>query len=215
MITADLREDNYIINKLKSSGIEIKVDLLEVGDYLLPDGVIIERKEDDFIDSILNGRLWQQLNNLSQSENAILCIVTENLWRDMYFSKSQNIHKSVFGALSTIAYKYKIPVITFENKDDFISFLISLHNKIINTKPSSRPVPILRKPKNDDEIIENILAQIPGISVGKAKLILSHFNSLEKLAAASIEELKSIKGIGEKLAKRIKYYFEYEYRNTR
>jgi ERCC4-type nuclease len=38
MIIVDSREPNHIKNSLKAKGVEVKENLLQVGDYLLDDG---------------------------------------------------------------------------------------------------------------------------------------------------------------------------------
>jgi DNA ligase (NAD+) len=55
---------------------------------------------------------------------------------------------------------------------------------------------------------------IPGVGATVAKLLVRHFPSMEKLTAASVEELDSIKGIGESLAQAIVAWFK-EPRNRR
>ena len=56
----------------------------------------------------------------------------------------------------------------------------------------------------DREITKSELDDIEGIGEVKKKALLKHFGSIKKVKEASIEELTSIKGITEKLAKKIK-----------
>ena len=213
MIIVDFREDKQIINKLKSHNIDIKIDDLEVGDYLLPNGIAIERKERDILQSISSGRIWEQMKNLSQYEHPILCIITQNIWKDIYYTSNRNIHKSYFGAISTIIYKFNIPVLTFQDKDDFITFLITLHNKSISNKQSSRPKPMIRKPRNNNEILENIIAQIPGISINKAKRLLSKYHTIKDIMNASTEDISKIEGFGKKTIFKIREILNHQYDN--
>ena len=203
MIIIDTREPKRIDAYLNNNGIATKREILDIGDYLLEDGVIVERKDTDIIQSITTKRIWDQLSNLRQYEKPILCIVTENLWKLMYYSKNRYIDKSYFSTLATIAYKFNIPVYTFNTEDEFIRFLTHLDRKIHDENKSARPIFIQRKAKTLEEIKENILAQIQGLSIKKAQRILKCFGSLCNVANASKEELCLVEGIGAKLAENI------------
>ena len=56
----------------------------------------------------------------------------------------------------------------------------------------------------DKEITKSELDEITGIGEVKKQALLKHFGSVEKIKKASVEELMEVKGIDEKIAKRIK-----------
>ena len=56
----------------------------------------------------------------------------------------------------------------------------------------------------DKEMTKSELDDIEGIGEGKKKALLKRFGSIKKIKEASIEELTSVKGINENLAKKIK-----------
>lgn len=202
MIIIDAREPKYMHDMLKAKGIDVKREFLEIGDYALPGDVIIERKTgSDFIQSIKDNRLWDQLKNLKQYELPILVIESNNIWKDMYFSKSDYIHKSYFSTIGTIAVSFGIPVITVDSRDDTIMLIESLYRKLTSEGDSSRPVKKMRKARDISEVKEDMLAQIPGLSIKKSKKILECFGTIQNVANASEEELSTVEGIGEKLSK--------------
>jgi len=51
------------------------------------------------------------------------------------------------------------------------------------------------------------LEKIPGIGEKRMKILLEAFNDLESLKKASLEDLKKIPGISEKIAEKIYLYF--------
>jgi len=203
MIIADTREPQEIIDLLMLRGIEVQRRQLPVGDYLLPDGIAVERKSSDFVQSIQNGRIWYQLSNLSQYEHPILIIEEPNKWKTLYFSDSKYAHKSYFGALATIAYKFGIPVITVSGVDEFVEVLVLLHNKSTAEATSSKPTLVQRKAVTLEERKENMLACIEGMSIKRAKMLLDEFGTLKSIANASVEDIMRVKGFGKKLAKNI------------
>ena len=207
MITIDAREPTRIIDKLKSKkNLEVKSDYLEIGDYLLNGSVCVERKTiRDFISSIKDKRIWTQASNLQQYEHAIIAIIgtPAEKWRSLYLGKSKWMHKSLTGTIATLACRFNVSVISFEDEEDFLSFLESMETKLTSDKESTRPSPLVRKAVNDQERKENCLCAIPGVSVQKAQILLDHFGTVEKIANAGCNELKHCQGIGKTLAENI------------
>ena len=58
----------------------------------------------------------------------------------------------------------------------------------------------------DEAMTKSKLDEIPGIGTAKKAMLLKKFGSTDKIAKASIEELKEIKGINESLAEMILKY---------
>ena len=52
-----------------------------------------------------------------------------------------------------------------------------------------------------------MLDQISGIGRGRKRALLNHFGSAKSVEAASFEDLKSVEGIEEKVAKKIHDFF--------
>ena len=55
-------------------------------------------------------------------------------------------------------------------------------------------------------VSESILDECPGISENRKKLLLRHFGSIEKLRAATKQEIREVEGIGPKLAETLVEY---------
>ena len=74
-IIIDYREKNSLVAPhLIKLGLEIEFKELKVGDYIVQN-VIIERKTiNDFLSSMLNHRLLNQIEELKQFENKLLII---------------------------------------------------------------------------------------------------------------------------------------------
>ncbi|RLF43857.1 MAG: hypothetical protein DRN17_05555 [Thermoplasmata archaeon] len=203
MIIADTREPKEIIKRLRSRGIEVQCKQLPVGDYLLPDGIAIERKSEDFIQSVLNGRIWHQLSNLKEYEHPILIIDDSDKWKTLYFCDSKYAHKSYFGAITTIIYRFNIPVIIVSGTDEFVETVALLYNKAIAEAFSSKPTIVQRRAATLEERKENMLACIEGMSIKRARTLLDEFGTIRNIANASVDDIKTVKGFGKKLAENI------------
>ena len=205
MILIDPREDSNIIRKVKLKCKETKEEFLECGDYLLDGEYVIERKSRDLIQSIINNRLYDQLNSLCQYEHPILAITIDNLWKDFYFSNSKYIHKSYLGMLSSLTVSYpNLKIMFFQDTDQFVDYIYYLDKRIHKDTPSVRPSPILaKKGYTLQERKENCLTAIEGIGVPMAQKLLECFGSIKNIANASVDELMLVEKVGKKLAENI------------
>ena len=70
-----------------------------------------------------------------------------------------------------------------------------------------------RKPVNDEQIKEFIVASLPGVDAVRARSLLRHFGSVLHVFTATIEELESVEGIGRKTAEKIRRILDEEYKH--
>lgn len=197
-------ESNWL--KIKEALPNSTKEFYECGDYLLPNGFAVERKKGrDFLGSLLSKRLYEQLINLCQYEVPILAVISDNIWKDFYFSQSRYIHNVYLGTFTTITAKFpKIRVVQFEDDEQFVNFLISLEKKLTEDGgEKSRPKPMMRKPESVQDIKENCLAQIPGVGIKSAQNLLRTYGSINQIANLTEETLQEIDKIGKKTAKNI------------
>jgi len=197
IIIADNREKNsLVISELIHLGIHVNFQHLQVADFLVKD-IAIERKTiSDFLSSMLNKRLPEQLINLKQYEKKFLIIEgidEKNLYDDQKFNKEkEGINpNAVRGFLLDIILKYQVPVIFTKNYEDTARFLLVLAKKPEKTSESLR---IKRKTKSKKEQLQFILEGFPGIGAENAKKLLRHFKTIKSIINASQEELAEIIG---------------------
>jgi ERCC4-type nuclease len=191
--------------KIKKDSPDSTKEFYECGDYLLPKGFAVERKKGrDFLGSLQSKRLYEQLINLCQYEKPILAIISDNIWKDFYYSHSRYIHSVYIGTLSTITAKFpNIRILFFEDDDQFVSYLISLEKKLLDDTKGERPKPKMRKVESIEESKENVLCAIQGIGIPTSKKLLEKFGSVNAVANATEEDLKTIEKLSDKNIKRI------------
>ena len=117
-IIIDTRERKLIdiFNKRKDI-LSYSVEQLDIADVIISDEVAIERKEgSDFISSIIDNRLFEQLIRLKETyEKPIL--ILEGLNDDVFQQTGMNI-ASIYGALCKVAYVMQVAVIPTRNIED-------------------------------------------------------------------------------------------------
>ncbi len=208
-IIADYREKNSLLPaELIALGINIEFKELKVADYIVND-VAIERKTvSDFLSSMINKRLLNQLEEIKQYQNKLLIIEgieEQELYSEKKFKELGGLHpNSIRGFLLSILLKHKIPVLFSKNYKDtakFIHILSKKEEKELSLKAN-------KKSLNKQERMQFILEGFPGIGPKNAKKLLEEFKSLKNIINASEKELNKTLG---KKAKPIKRIIEDEY----
>lgn len=154
--------------------------------------------------SVIDRRLFEQANNLCEAEHPVIAVVTENIWKDFYFSRSRWVHKQYLGTIATLTAKYpKLQIIHLDSDDMFIDFLALLHKKLTEDGNKERPSPVMRRAKSLEMRKENMLCAVDGVSVATAKKLLKKYKTIENLCTAEVKDLILIEKIGQKQAEKI------------
>jgi len=183
-ITVDIHEKNsLVLANIIELGAKTEIKSLEIGDYIIGD-IIIERKTmQDFISSMLNRRLSEQLKNIAQYENRILIIEGKN-------RKEININpNAVKGMILSVSLDFKIPIINTENEKDTAEymFLLAKHQAKQKTEISLHS----RIPKTKEEQIKYVLESFQGIGPSTAEKLLKRFGTIKNIINSSKEELET------------------------
>lgn len=189
-IIIDHREKNSLIPAhLKKLGFETQFQELKVGDYIVRD-VVIERKTvNDFLSSMCNKRLLNQIEELKQFENKLLII--EGIDEQELYPESNSINpNSVRGFLLSITLRHKIPILFTKNSRDTAKF-ISLIAKKQQREMSANAV---KKARNKKEQMQFILEGFPGIGPKNARKLLEKFSTLQNIFSAPQDELQKVIG---------------------
>jgi Fanconi anemia group M protein len=197
VVVCDYREKE-IIEILKKFGIAVNEMNLEVGDFVCSQKIVIERKtHSDFIASIIDGRIFEQAKALKENFERPVIII------EGYSNREIN-ENALKAALASLIVDYGVSLISTKNALDSAKTIYWIARKEQEEKKQKIAFKVGKKPKDEKRLKEIIVSSIPGVSVVLSKRLLGKFGSVEKIFSASEEELKSVKGIGEKLAKRIK-----------
>ncbi len=206
-IFADYREKGSNVLKELLDKVELNLEKLAIGDFLLSTRVAVEYKTvQDFVDSILDGRLLSQLKELIKYERPI--IIIEGI-EDIY--SVRKIHpNSIRGMIATITVSYGIPLIQTRNAKDTAEYLISIAKREqINEKNEIQHH--YKKPESIKEQQEYFISALPNIGMGGARPLLNHFKSVKNIVNATEKELQDVDLIGPKKSKTLKELFDKEW----
>lgn len=201
-IYVDIRErGTEIFRELRECNTEIIIKQLEVGDYILSDRVGVERKNaEDFLQSIIDRRLFEQAKNLSKNFQVPLMIVEGQI----DYSK-RNIHpNAVRGAIASLVTDFGISIIPTCDEKDTAGMLFAIAKR---EQEEGHRMIALRGEKTALTLAEKqrfIIESLPNVSSVLAERLLLHFGSVKNVIEASENELKKVEGIGKKKAQEIR-----------
>ena len=211
-IVIDERERKSGIPKLlQTIGVNVEVKTLPIGDYIVSHETVVERKSiHDFMSSVFDGRLFDQCNRLKDHFQFPIILLEGNV--DEIESISEN-PLVFYGALSTVAIDFKIPIIPTPNASHTAKLLVSL-----SSRKESPKGPLLKKIKKSNDIQKQqliVLCSLPGIGEKTAIRMLEKFGTPLKALSSSTKDLAKIPGLGESRAKKIKKMLQEKSKHTK
>jgi len=200
-IVVDERErKSGIPDLLRSIGINIEMKTLPIGDYIVAPETVVERKSiKDLISSVFDGRLFDQCNRLKEHFQFPIILMEGNVDEIIEITENPMVF---YGAVSSVALDFKIPIIATPSADHTAKLLVSMCSRKEITKG-----PFLKKIKKSNDVQKQQLAalsSLPGVGEKFAIRMLEKFGSPLKVFNASSTELAKVEGLGNARAKKIK-----------
>ena len=211
-IVADQRElDSTIARDLSTrEGVETRLETLSVGDYVLSDRVVVERKSvSDFLDTLTGGdrSMFEQLGDATRHyARPILILEGEGLYEE------RNVHpNAVRGALASLAVDFGASVLRTEDESDTADMLEVVATREQEKDDREVSVHGEKASKTLAEQQENVVASIADIGPVTARSLLEEFRTVEAVMTARKEDLLEVQGVGEVTADRIREVVGSEY----
>ncbi len=203
-ILVDHRErSGGVLTHLHSLNASMDFQTLDVGDFVLSSRVCVERKRcDDFVHSLMDGRLFDQVAALQESyAKPMLILEGDSLW-----GHANMRPEAIMGALASITVDYGIPVMHTTDAEETARFLVAIakrEQESTGGKATRRGLP---RTMDDSERLVHILAGFPDVDGVRAQALLDRFGSLRAIFDATEAELATAEGIGPKTAASIRRF---------
>ncbi len=205
-IFIDNRESEAFDGLFRSYNADVERKQLEVGDFVCSDRCIVERKtRDDFEASIIDGRLFRQLPNLTANYMRVVIIVEGEV-------NAERIRKeALLGAYATLITDFGVGLFFTRNveKTAELVYAIAKHEQLAEKRPNR--LFAKRKTHTISQTQRAIVETFPMIGPKHAKALLEHFGNIENMINASEQELKEVEGMGEKRAKAMRNIINEKY----
>ena len=208
-IYADHREKaGRIVRILLDKGVDVEMKQLEVADYILSDSVGVELKTvPDFINSLVDGRLLEQIKDLKYNFKRPLLVLQGE--EDLY--SVRNIHpNAIRGMLATIAVTFGVPILTTRDNNDTMELLLAIAKKEQSEGSSFSPNPTKRATSLQEKQ-EFFIGSLPETGLKTAQALLKHFKNPKNVVTATDEALQDVEGVGKEKAASLRKLFDSEY----
>ena len=208
VVYADSREGNSkVIRHLTEMEMDVKVHSMAVGDYQVSDEVVIERKTTkDFVDSIIDKRLFKQARELSEEfKKPLIILEGENIYNGMLHPNA------IRGTLASLALDFRISIIPTRNSQDTAAMIKRIAVREQTGEKTSISIRTDKKPVTMTEQQLFIVESLPNIGPVNAKNLLKHFGSVSNVLNASESDLQEVEGIGKKTAENIRKVIDAKY----
>jgi ERCC4-type nuclease len=200
---ADDRERSpAVLSALRNvENVELRVARLDIGDYAVGPNLVVERKTaPDFVQSVIDGRLFRQARRLSRWSSGLRFLVLEGADQDLR-QAGLSLH-AVHGALITLTLVFGLPVLRTLDPVETAHLLVIAGRQLRRRMTSpTRLHPSVNAPARSTQL--QMLLAIRDIGPRRASALLEHFGSIHSLSAATLDELAAVPGIGQRTARTV------------
>ncbi len=214
-IIADSREQKSKVLKVLDMDDDVQLEVennLPVGDYIVgPDSAVERKSIEDFCDTITGNRsIFEQIGNMVNEYNKSILLI-EGESGELY---TQNIHpNAIRGVKSSLTIDYGVSLMNSLDEEDTAKMLKQLAKRAQKDNESKVNAHGKKKTKTVKQQQEYIVSSFKDIGPVGSENLLKHFNNIENIMNASIEELKEVDNIGEESAKQIYSTIRVDYDN--
>ena len=204
LVLADDRESGSSVVELlrQSPEFHVTVSRLKLGDYLVDNRFIFERKTlADLVAAIVDGRLFGQATRLAASRLRP-AIILEGTSRDLAGRRIRV--EAVQGALVTVALFCGIPILRTRTSEETVRTMLFAARQAQTCIAGALPRHGHR-PQGKIARQLYILQGFPGIGPERARKLVTHFGTVSAIVNARTEDLQFIDGIGRRLAQKFRW----------
>jgi ERCC4-type nuclease len=206
IVIDDRESDSGVVEILRArEDVEIRIERLSLGDYLVDDFLLVERKTlPDLIASIKDGRLFGQGCRLAGA-GVWAAVVLEGTARDL--AECGMRREAIQGALITLTLFLGLPLLRSQGPEETARLMLyaAHQGRLVATGALPRRG---RRPRGKYRVQSRVLQGLPGVGPERAKRLLERFGSLEAVMAAGVDELASVQGVGARTAQAIRWAVE-------
>ena len=184
-------------------GIETRLETLAVGDYVLSDRVVVERKSvEDFLDTLVGGdrSMFEQVGDAARFyARPVVVVEGERLY------EARNVHpNAVRGALASLAVDFGASVLRTDGPEETADLLEVIARREQETDDREVSVHGEKGGKTLAEQQEYVVGSVAEVGPVTARALLEHFGDVEAVMTADEEALRAVDGVGEVTAGRIR-----------
>ncbi len=191
-------------------GVETRLETLAVGDYVLSDRVVVERKSvSDFLDTLVGGdrSMFEQVGDMARHyARPVVVLEGEGLYSE------RDVHpNAIRGALASLAVDFDASVLRSRDEDGTAELLRTVAEREQSVADREVSVHGEKQSRTLAEQQEYVVSSIADIGPVTARALLAHFGTVEAVMTARHDDLLEVEGVGEVTADRVREVVGSEY----
>ncbi|PSQ40047.1 Hef nuclease [Halobacteriales archaeon SW_12_71_31] len=191
-------------------GVETRLETLAVGDYVLSDRVVVERKSvADFVDTLVGGdrSMFEQVGDMARHyARPVVLLEGEGLYSE------RDVHpNAIRGALASLAVDFDASVLRTADEDGTADMLATVAEREQTVADREVSVHGEKQSRTLDEQQEYVVSSIADVGPVTARALLAHFGTVEAVMTAREDDLLEVDGVGEVTAARLREVVGSEY----
>jgi len=203
-IVCDERERaSGVPQELLELGVAVDFSQLKLGDYILSPSTAVERKSVmDFVSSLYDGRLFNQVNELTKTFPNAFVLVEGDPGEISMISRNP---KSYYGAMAALTLTFNAKTLFTPSPADTALALEAMAARL-SRKGEARPSIIYQAPLKSAELHKQqvyVVSSLPGVGSNLAKRLLERFGTPRGVFAAGVPQLAMVPGVGRARAEKI------------
>lgn len=209
-IIIDHRESRGTLPRaLFDLGLEIDTQTLEVGDFIISEDVVVElKKVPDFVNSLVDGRLFTQAKELKENFMKPIYLIEGEL-SDIF--EIRNVHpNAIRAAMISLLLDYQIPFLFSDSEDETAKILCSLVKREQKVGGKSVGLRGSKRVWTLEEKQQFLIEGLPLVGPKLAKNLLIKFKSPMNILTANEELMLDIDKLGPKKYKLIRDVLDLE-----
>lgn len=207
-VTADDREPaSGVVAALAAfPGVVLRVARLPVGDYEVDGRLLVERKTlADFAASVADGRLFRQARRLANAARPAVLIL-EGTTADLAAVGMRR--EALQGALISISLLFGLPVLRAQAPEETARLLLYAAGQLRRGGRGAGVAGGWRRARGKQAVQVRVLSALPGVGGERARRLLATFGTVAAVMRADTEALRTVAGIGQVTARRIRWAVE-------
>lgn len=203
------KNEELVEQVMKTCEGEVDIQSLPVGDIIVGKLVIERKTPSDFRSSVDSDRIWKQCAGMDDQEDmhGLVYVETNDFWRDIVATRhvSKYEYPKMVGAICKIYSEFESVSVTYMDREEFLQHLKTWDKQ--TRKDTTPSVKVTSMKRTVEQRKMDSITCISGISTKKSRKLFEEFGSLQSLAEASLEEVKQVSGIGDKLGENIYEFY--------
>ena len=192
--------------KSRSPRIDISREKLVNGDYKCGDWLIEAKSIDDLFNSMRNGHLMRQLDNMDANDGNYGLVIWGEIGGYVYRARERGSSitasqalKQMTGFLGRVVADFGCLIYRAPNVSEAAQFMVALHEKTYK-KASRHGAQAIRRVSTND-VRKDMLLAIPGIGPDMVEAIIESCGSIEEVACGDC--LRNVPRMGKVLRNRV------------